>query len=293
MLRAVLHDPAKDGLDIGNLALELRWRAPQGVDAANRAVRRIAIDEVDFSRWAEGVRGRGATINDGLLAEAIGIAGMLSNGRHGAAFYTINLRRYLRERRPVVGNLSGFLAVRTGRRGIADRALRLDTVHNRTSAHKAGIPGLGSNLLPILLFGWLPHGLLRMVARGLRKGFLMLGRRALVMTNVGTIDDYLAPIEPLLDDAWMTSPSFPGFPSPISLVSSFRGRVNVAVGRGDGRLPSSVVADAWHRRLSHPTVISQHVAEPAHGQSGGADSPATTPSISGDPSSAERRKRDA
>lgn len=211
---------------------------------------RISVDEYTFGSWVKTVRARGATVNDGLLAEAMGIAGALSAGRHGAAFYTINLRRYLRERRPVIGNLSGFLVVRAGRLRIADPDMLLETVRHRTAAHKAGVPGIGSNLLPILLFGWLPHGLLRVAARGLRKGFLMLGRRALVMTNVGPIDNYLAPIAPLLDDAWMTAPSFPGFPSPISLVSSFRGRVNIAVSAGGPAVGASTVADAWRRNLA-------------------------------------------
>jgi NRPS condensation-like uncharacterized protein len=208
-----------------------RWGEAFEAAAGDRVHAHRVVWTNEASRaFHAGCKLAGATVNDGLVANALGIVSRIAPGPRVAVAYTVNLRRFLRDDAPVVANLSGFLPVVAGRAIAEDPAAALAFANRRIGEHKQGFPGLGSNLLPLALLGALPHGLIRPSARVVRRWFHSQGRRAMVMTNVGPMDDYLAPFGNAARDAWVLPPTFPGFPAPISLVSTFGGRMSVCVG---------------------------------------------------------------
>lgn len=67
------------------------------------------------------------------------------------------------------------------------------------------------------------------------------------MTNVGSLDGFLAPLGDKVRDAWMVPPTFPGFPAPVALVTSFKDRLTVGLGSSATLNPADVeaVAAEW------------------------------------------------
>lgn len=232
--------------------LRLRRVSPwcQASSATAARTQRVHLDRSSSAAFFESCKRAGATINDGLVARALELAAPRAASRFVAAAYTVNLRKFLPTDQPIVGNLSGFVLVAADRQSCDGSPRFVSAIHSRIDEQKLGMPGVGSNLFALLPLGWLPHALLRAAAHGVRHAFLAMGKRAMVMTNVGPIDAYVAPFASLVDDAWVTPPTFPGMEAPISLASSYAGRLTVAVGgpRLADEEISRVAAD-WHRLL--------------------------------------------
>ncbi len=214
-------------------------------------VRRLLLNESETSRLHDFCRGEGATINDGLVLAALGVAARRVGEKTVGAFYTINLRRFLGEPRPIVANLSGFDMVTLDAQQVGDPRAALARVCKVTGEQKSRLPGLGSNLVPLVLFGWIVDGLAIGIGRIIKRLVRLQGHRGQVMTNVGVMDPYLAPFGDRCEDAWMTPPSVLDFPAPIALVTSFAGRLSVAVSGRDNLTASAVeeVERLWRESL--------------------------------------------
>ncbi|MBI5528957.1 MAG: hypothetical protein HY897_21730 [Deltaproteobacteria bacterium] len=182
-------------------------------------------------RFAAACREKNATINDGLVAAALKLAGRRTGGGFTGAAYTLNLRRLLPNAGPSVANISSACCVTLRGRGLDDP---LQTVVRTTSVQKQGPAALAFALLPAIIFCMLPHGLLRRFsATVVFRWILFLLKRHAFVTNVGAIDPYVAPFGDAVRDAWMTGPFMRGFPTPIALASGFRETVTVSLCTAD------------------------------------------------------------
>jgi NRPS condensation-like uncharacterized protein len=196
--------------------------------APTQAWSRIFVDEAASAAFAAQCKALGATVNDGLIAAALAVvAKRQPAGRAGVA-YTINLRRFLPPR-PIVANVSGFTMVALPVAETRDLATSIPKVAAVTGEHKEGLPGVGSVLFPLGLFGWWGHGLAHVFGHFFRWVMVRQGERMAVMTNVGVLDQAVEPLADRVADAWVFGPFVPDFPAPISLATSFRGRLSICV----------------------------------------------------------------
>jgi NRPS condensation-like uncharacterized protein len=228
--------PWADGLTPGT---------PREVDPM-RLVRLTEEQSRDFQVLC---RTRGATVNDGLVAAALCVASEQLDGGLAATSYTVNLRRFLSNPGPIVANLSGFSMVAVPAEAARRPANILPQVATITGEQKSRLPGVGALLLPLALVGWVNHGLASLGGRVFRAMVDKQTRRLLVMTNVGVMDPYLEPFGDWVMDAWMVPPKVRKMRVPISLATSFRGRLAVCVG-GERELtlePVEAVAQRWQR----------------------------------------------
>ncbi len=236
--------------------------APCEVDPV-RLVRLTEEQSLDFQALC---RTQGATVNDGLVAAALCVAAEQLDGGLAAASYTVNLRRFLDNPGPIVANLSGFSMVAQPAKEAQKPASILARVAAITGEHKSRLPGVGALLLPLSLVWWVNHGLASMGGRVFRASVDKQTRRLLVMTNVGVMDPYLEPFGEWVVDAWMVPPKVRRMPVPISLATSFRGRLAVCVGGGRELTlaPVEAVAGRWQRAFDR--MLAEADAETSGGE---------------------------
>jgi len=166
-------------------------------------------------------RTEGATINDGMVATVARLAAKLADRGPVAAGYTIDLRRYLPPSSRIT-NLHGVALVVVPRDRLEDPEGALRAVAERIGVQKRRLPGLAYTLLPLLLIGWLPHGLLRRVGRLVLNTILGNLNRALAVTNIGSLDETLAPLGESATAASIVGPFVHGLPVPVITATGFR-----------------------------------------------------------------------
>lgn len=188
----------------------------------------LTLDEERAGRFIEQCHTAEATINDGLVAALMRLAARRKRRGPLAVAYTIDVRRYV-PRRAVVSNLSGATIVSLPRRLVKDAASTLRATSARIGDQKRRLPGLAFNLWPALALGWLPQGLLRLAGRVVVGNIFSYLGRALVLTNIGAVDKYVAPLGDDLLSASMVGPFLGGVNTPVINVTGFRGRLTLQV----------------------------------------------------------------
>lgn len=173
-------------------------------------------------------RPAGVTVNDLLVAALLRVALRRSpRGPIGAAF-TVDLRRFLRDARARVTNLAGVTMVVLPRRRVEADVLAATSA--AIGEQKRRLPGLPYMLGPALFLGWLPHGLMRRVGASIVRMALRRGARAPVLTNIGPLDEALAPLGETVRAASVVGPFLHGSPVPLVTATGFAGELHLQVG---------------------------------------------------------------
>jgi len=206
--------------------------APAGPDTPPEKRRqRYHLLELDVSRdSAVRCRSRkaGCTVNDALVAALAMLNRSLSERGILGNIFTVNLRRYLHDGRPRVANLSGIVFLPIPRSEAPGFEGAAAAVARRTRQQKQAYIGLPT-VLPTLLYAWaIPHAALRAMGRRLLWIISKLAKRGLVVTNVGPMDPYLAPMGDMVKSAKMIGPFARNLAVPTLTATSFRGRMTVA-----------------------------------------------------------------
>ena len=207
---------------------KLRRGFAPGDGAPDPAWRTVALRGEAASSFIDGCKAQGATINDGLVAAVARLSGERGERGPVAAGYTIDLRRYLPPTSRIT-NLHGVSLVVLPRRLAGDPERTLRAVSDRIGEQKRRLPGLAYTLLPLLLIGWLPHGLLRRVGRLVLNNVLASINRALAVTNIGALDETLAPLGDNATAASVIGPFVHGLPLPVITATGFRGGLTLHV----------------------------------------------------------------
>ncbi len=202
---------------------------------AGRAVcRTIIVDVADGSPFKDRCRDLGCTINDALVALLAMLNGALFGRGAVGNFFTINFRPYFSDGLPRVANLSGIDIVSLPRPSVGDFAATAGAVAERTRRLKqrfAGLPAVLSNHASLMVA---PHGLVRLVIRLWARWACALLNRGLLVTNIGALDPYLAPLGERATAASLVGPFMPGFAAPVITASGFRGRLTLRINGFDG-----------------------------------------------------------
>lgn len=235
------------------------WCEGFGAATSDRGVafENVALDAHGTAAFHEACKAAGATVNDGLSALALHAATGRSRGDRVGVAYTINLRRFLPDNRPIVSNLSGFTSVVLPCATARDLGRAVPAVARITGGQKSRLPGVGSILLPLGIFGWLNHGFVHAFGGVFRQIMQAQARRTPVMTNVGVMDPYLAPLGDKVRDAYMAGPFVPGFPAPTAMATTFRGRLRVNIAATGALDPRGVtdLAASWRDAMQAFTPV--------------------------------------
>ena len=108
-------------------------------------------------------------------------------------------------------------------------ATTLQAVSDRIGEQKRRLPGLAYTLLPLVVIGWLPHGLLRRAGRVVLNNVLSSINRALAITNIGALDETLAPLGEEVEAASVIGPFVHGLPVPLVTATGFRRELTLHV----------------------------------------------------------------
>lgn len=223
--------------------------------------RTLALSRESTERFTHSCRAAGATINDGLVALLARLAMRRSDTGPLAVGYTIDTRRFFRRRQAIVSNFAGVALVVIDRGQLAESYTALQAASAAIGEQKQRLPGVAYNLLPSLTMGWFPHGLLRWTGGKVIHQLFSYIERAMVLTNIGALDEYLAPFGDSALRASMVGPFIHGAATPIVIVTGFRGRLTLHV-CSTGKLdPTAVDAYADEIRAAFeatdPTVSVQ------------------------------------
>jgi len=220
---------------------------PTNADRSGREVFRTVSAAVDEgSPMRTRCRRLGCTVNDALVATlALLNRALFGRGNLGNVF-TVNLRPLLHDDRPRIANLSGMEMVVLPRDRVTDLEATAAEVSLRIGRMKrrfAGLPPLIANFST----AWaMPHSLARVfIGLWLRYAMAVLNR-GLTVTNIGAMDEYLAPLGQRAVGASMIGPFLTAMGAPLITAAGFRGRLTLQVAGFDGPCQQQIdqVADA-------------------------------------------------
>ena len=183
-----------------------------------------------------------ATINDGLVAATARLAARRADRGPVGVGYTIDLRRYLDPPLALVTNMHAVSQAVLPRAAMAGPARAVRAASDYIGEQKRKLIGLSYALLPSLGMGWLPHGLLRWTGRKFISSLLGTMTRVLAMTNVGPLDEALAPLGAQVRQASILGPFVHGLGIPTITATGFRGSLTLNVCASTTLAPGAVGA---------------------------------------------------
>lgn len=205
--------------------------------------RELALSPEEFVRFKRACKAHGATVNDGLAAVLTHVSGERTEEGPASMVYTMDLRRYLKAPRLVAANISGLLWVVVPREALSDWSSLLSAVRGCTLEHRDRFAGMASMFfLSMVSNGW-PRGLVRALMPRLLMGYLAPAlSRALLMTNVGRLDDGASVYNEGEDveEIRIVGPLVRGFETPVVAVYGWRGELRLHICGPEGMQPGAV-----------------------------------------------------
>jgi NRPS condensation-like uncharacterized protein len=208
---------------------ELDHGAPEGDGRPDPLWIPLCLDRERTARFVAACKGRGATINDGLVAVVARMAAHRSERGPVMVAYTVDLRRYLRWTKAQVTNLAGVTMVLVERGATASATATLDAVVRAIGVQKRRLTGLAYALLPAFTVSWLPHSLMRRVGAAIIGQILKRFHRSIALTNIGSLDEVLAPFGDDVSGACIVGPFVHNNRVPIITITGFRGTLTLQV----------------------------------------------------------------
>ncbi len=202
--------------ETGEADAPIRWRP-------------MVMDPDEVAAFQRACRDLDATLNDGLVGTVASLAARRSRRGLVGAAYTIDLRRYLAEPALLVTNLHAVSLVALKRAALGQRDGAVRAASAAIGEQKRRLLGMAYVLLPTVLAGWMPHGLLRAYARVFIGTLLSFFRRVLAMTNIGALDEAVAPFGERALTASIAGPFIIGLDAPVTVVTGFRGTLTMHV----------------------------------------------------------------
>lgn len=212
------------------LAAARRERHYPAGPARDASWRYVVISAADLARIKSRCRENGATVNDALIAALARIGAARSTRGPLAVMYTMDLRRYAASPRLTAANTSSILTAIVPRESVGDLATTAGAVAAITAEHRRGLAGPAFIALPLALGAGSPHAVARTITRAIHPVIVDLPlSRGLLVTNVGRLDDGLAPFGDDIEALRIVGPSIAGVPVPLVVAYGFRGELHLHV----------------------------------------------------------------
>ncbi len=203
--------------------------------------RQVALTVEQTERLKARLKAQGATLNDGLLAALARVAVARSDRGPAAVTYTIDLRRYTQPPRLIATNISGIAIAVIDRDKAGDLDTAAQAMRAVTQRQSANLSGLSFSMMPALNSLWTPHALIRAILPPVMK--LSVDppfRRALMVTNVGRLDEGLAAFGDDIEAISIIGPCLRNSPLPPIAAVGFRGQLLLQIYGPPGLTPEAL-----------------------------------------------------
>ena len=189
--------------------------------------KQIVIEQATLEALQERC-GKHVRVNDLLVA----VVGMVSAKRSSygpiSVLYTMDLRRFSRTPRLSVANVSSILTTMVPREATENLVDAVKAVERATKQHRESLAGPAFLLLPMLLTGPAPHGLMRRMLPAIQPILVDLPvSRGFIFTNVGKLDQGLGPWADDIENLRVVGPNIKGMSAPAIVAFGLRGRIHL------------------------------------------------------------------
>jgi NRPS condensation-like uncharacterized protein len=187
--------------------------------------KQIVIDKSTLDA-VEARCGKRVRVNDLLMA----IVGMISAKRSSygpvTVLYTMDLRRFSRSPHLSATNASSIMTTLIPREATQTISDAVRAVEQATKRHRESLAGPAFLVLPMLLAGAVPHGIVRRMLPAIQPLLVDLPvSRGFIFTNVGKLDQGLGPLANDIVDIRAVGPNIKGVSAPAIIAFGLRGRI--------------------------------------------------------------------
>jgi NRPS condensation-like uncharacterized protein len=214
---------------------------PYPKDGSTKPTSRQIVLEAATVEALKNQCGKNVRVNDLLVAAIALVAAKRSHDGPVAVLYTMDLRRYSRSAHLSAANVSSIVTTIVPRSATKNLPDAVKTVAELTAEHRRSLAGPAFLLLPMLLTGPTPHGILRRMVPAIQPILVDLPvSRGFIFTNVGKLDQGLGPLLDDLVDLRAVGPNIKGTSTPAIIAFGLRGRIHLQLfappGLGDEAL---------------------------------------------------------
>lgn len=204
-----------------------RREQPYPADGSAHACWRwLVVSAPELARLKE--RCAGVSVNDILLAALARMTATRAGEGDVAVSYTMDLRRYAATPRLSAANTSTILTVMVPRDEITDLVATARSIARTTRRQRDGLAGPASMLAPMTLGSVVSHALVRRVGPSVARALVDLPlSRALLVTNVGRIDDGIAAFGDAVERVRIIGPNLRSVPVPGLVAYGYRGELHL------------------------------------------------------------------
>ena len=192
-----------------------------GAAGSARSRRCVTVEIDGHGGLRERCRAFGCTVNDVLIAAIAVMASEQDVTGQVSCFFTVNLRRLLRDDGPRIANLVGVGGVLLPRDSVTSLDETASLVATRMRARKRSLPGLALVTCSASWTGALPHAVTRRVAGLVARMVRSFLSRGSLVTNFGVLDPFLAPLGDAVTGATVIGPHVQGISVPVISATGF------------------------------------------------------------------------
>ncbi len=197
-------------------------------DSSESSWRQVVVSAEQLERFKKRCKAQGASVNDGLIAALARVAASRSSHGPVSVVYTMDLRRYMKSPRLIATNLSAMIPAFLARQNVGDLDTTLNAVAKVTARHRKRFDGLAFLLAYAGMLAGAPHQLARWFVRRISSFVIdSPSSRALMMSNVGRLDDGLAAFGHDIEDLAVIGPDMKNIAIPAVVAFGFRGQLRL------------------------------------------------------------------
>lgn len=217
---------------VATLLLPFRvWAAgprnkPYPADLSGNAFSKQIVIEKSTLEAIEARCGKRVRVNDLLVAIVSMVSAKRSSYGPVTVLYTMDLRRFSRSPHLSATNASSILTTLIPRAATQNIEDAVHAVEQQTKRHRESLAGPAFLLLPMLLAGVAPHGIVRQMLPAVQPLLVDLPiSRGFIFTNVGKLDQGLGPLADDIVNIRVVGPNVKGISSPAIIAFGLRGRI--------------------------------------------------------------------
>jgi NRPS condensation-like uncharacterized protein len=201
---------------------------PYPVDSSGKAHSKQIVIEKSTLEALEARCGKRVRVNDLLVAVVSMVSAKRSSYGPVSVLYTMDLRRFSHLPHLSVTNASSILTTVVPREATDNIVDAVAAVEEVTRRHRESLAGPAFLLLPILLTGPTPHGLVRRMLPAIHPILVDLPlSRGFIFTNVGKIDQGLGPLADDIVGFRAVGPNIKGITTPAIIAFGLHGRIHL------------------------------------------------------------------
>jgi NRPS condensation-like uncharacterized protein len=201
---------------------------PYPTDSSGKPSSKQIVIEKSTLEAIEAQCGKRVRVNDLLLAIVSMVSAKRSSYGPVAALYTMDLRRFSRSPHLSATNASAILTTIVPREATQNIVDAVHAVEAVTKRHRESLAGPAFLILPLMIAGPAPHGVVRRMLPALQPLLVELPlSRGVIFTNVGKLDQGLGPLANDIVNIRAVGPNIKGTSAPAIIAFGLHGRIHL------------------------------------------------------------------